>query len=548
MNAPHDNQPTLRIAELVVLEYGRSRQNKFGLGSQNIVGRQSECDIQLLSHQVSRRHAQINANDKSWTIQDLNSANGTFINGHAISGKHPLRSGDRIIFGDVLCVFQETTSPLEALVGTVATGDHPANSAPTQFIPIVPSQFMPQGEIKDESVLREDYEKLRITYELQKEIGSDINLDSLLEKILLRAFELLDCDQGVILLNNEQGQLKPRAFKSLNPSAAKVISSTLVSCVQERQMGIIWADILADERFNRSDSLIMRGVRSSMAVPILDDGQFLGAIIIEAFGKVGAFTEKDLNLVTTIANHACQFIKNSLLHSELKRSFDSAITTLSAVVDARHPLTAGHSERVAFYAHLIGTELRLDDDRMEVLRLAALLHDIGKIGIRDKILLKKGPFAADEREEMNAHALMTRNILDKFYFPHALKSIPAVAALHHERYDGSGYPEGLTGEALPLETRILTIADIFDALTSRRDYPKYDIHQKEVDDGRLPLAEAIGVIEEKSGIYFDPAVVTAFKRCLPRALLYYRGQHFEPEYVDPVIRSMAPELFVDTKV
>jgi hypothetical protein len=100
--------------------------------------------------------------------------------------------------------------------------------------------------------------------------------------------------------------------------------------------------------------------------------------------------------MTIIANHASQFIKNPLLHQELKASFDSAVTTLSAVVDARHPLTAGHSERVAFYAMLIGKEMQLSGDQMETLRLAALLRDIGKIGVRDEILLKAKLFSGQD--------------------------------------------------------------------------------------------------------------------------------------------------------
>jgi putative nucleotidyltransferase with HDIG domain len=216
--------------------------------------------------------------------------------------------------------------------------------------------------------------------------------------------------------------------------------------------------------------------------------------------------------------------------------------TLSAVVDARHPSTAGHSERVASYAMLIGEQMQLSADRMEALRLAALLHDIGKIGVRDKILLKGKPFSDQERREMNAHTTLTRSILEKFHFPQAMANIPKIAALHHERFDGKGYPEHLGGDDLPLETRILTVADVFDALTSRRDYPKYDSDEQLLAGGRMPLQEAIAVIDEKSGKQFDPAVVAAFKACLPQALLYHRGNHFELEYVDPVLTSIAPGL------
>ncbi len=540
MNIFRTKQPAFRKAKLIVEAYDGSSRREFGLARETSIGRMAESHIQLYSHQVSRRHAQIFSNHNGWLLRDLGSMNGTYLNGNPVEGERALNSGDEITFGDVPCVFVESASPLELLLGDETREQD--SSVRTQLIPVVQSQFLPENDICDEKILRQDYEKLRVLYELQKEIGSEINIDTLLNKILGRTFEFLECDQVVVLLTDERGELKPQAFKAKNPGNEQVISSSLVNCVRDKKAGIIWDDVMSDGRFNQSDSLIIRGVRSSMAVPILDSDKLLGAIIIEAFQKIGAFSEKDLHLMTTIANHACQFIKNSMLHRELKISFDSAVTTLSAVVDARHPLTAGHSERVAYYARLIGEELHLDTVRMETLRLAALLHDIGKIGIRDEILFKKGTFTENERREMNAHTTMTRKILDNFHFPQKLQNIPEVAGLHHERFDGKGYPEGLSGKQLPLETRILTLADIFDALTSRRDYPKYDGYKADFPDGRLPLADAIDTIEKERGEYFDPVVVEAFKRCLPRALIHYRGKHFEPDYVDSMIKSLAPGL------
>ena len=112
--------------------------------------------------------------------------------------------------------------------------------------------------------------------------------------------------------------------------------------------------------------------------------------------------------------------------------------TLSATVDAKHTLTAGHSERVAELSVRIGKALGLNGNRLETLRYAALLHDIGKIGISDEILLKNGPFNDSEREEMNSHPTKTKAILEKFHFPKMLRNVPAISALHHERIDGTG--------------------------------------------------------------------------------------------------------------
>ena len=231
------------------------------------------------------------------------------------------------------------TSPLKA--------DDVTTLTQTQDISAVYTEFLPEKDIPNESVLREDYEKLRITYELQRDIGSEIEIDLVLNRILDRTYEFLNYDRGTILIVNKKGKLKPRAFRSITDKNISSLSTTLIRHVINKKEGIISSDILTDQRFNTASSVILSGIRSTMAAPILNGDEVLGIIVIESSKKVGAFTEKDLLLIMTIASHTAQFIKNSLLHEELKISFDSAISTLSATVDAKHALTAGHSDRVA---------------------------------------------------------------------------------------------------------------------------------------------------------------------------------------------------------
>jgi putative nucleotidyltransferase with HDIG domain len=384
----------------------------------------------------------------------------------------------------------------------------------TQHISQVHTEFLPEKDIPTDGVLREDYEKLRITYELQRDIGSEIEIDLVLNRILDRTFEFLKYDRGIILLVNKRGKLKARAYRNIKNEKKNSLSTTLIRHVIENKEGVISSDILTDNRFNTADSIIFSGIRSTMVAPILQGNEVLGVIIIESSRKVGAFTEKDLLLIMNIASHTAQYIKNSLLHEELRVSFDSAIRTLSATVDAKHALTAGHSDRVAKLSVEIAKKLSLKKNRIEALRYAALLHDIGKIGISDKILLKNGPFSDSEREEMKRHPIKTKEILEKFHFPKMLKNIPIISALHHERIDGTGYPQGLTDSKLPLEAKILSVADVFDALTSLRDYPKHDETGKSLECERLSVSQAVAIIEKETGSHFDAAVVTALKGCL----------------------------------
>jgi putative nucleotidyltransferase with HDIG domain len=385
----------------------------------------------------------------------------------------------------------------------------------TQPVSQVDTEFLPEKDIPTDSVLREDYEKLRITYELQRDIGSEIEVDMVLNRILDRTFEFLNYDRGIILLVNKKGKLKARAYKNITDGKKNALSTTLIRHVIDKKEGVISSDILTDGRFNKADSIIFSGIRSTIVAPILQGNEVLGVIVIESSKKVGAFTEKDLLLIMNIASHTAQFIKNSLLHEELRMSFDSAIRTLSATVDAKHTLTAGHSERVAKLSVRIAKRMGLNKNRLEALRYAALLHDIGKIGISDRILLKNGPFNDSEREEMKSHPAKTKEILEKFYFPKLLRNIPTISALHHERIDGTGYPNGLTGSDIPLEAKILSVADVFDALTSLRDYPKYDETRKTLECKKMSVSQAVAILEKGTGSQFDAAVVTALKKCLP---------------------------------
>lgn len=285
--------------------------------------------------------------------------------------------------------------------------------------------------------------------------------------------------------------------------------------------------------FNRTyDETNQFRTRSVLCIPIR--GRRKRNIgVLQVINKKGKdrFDQDDEILIKGLVSQVGIALENSLLVDELKLSFERSIGSLSATVDAKHPFTAGHSERVTEYSLLMAGELGLTQDQCEVLKYASLLHDIGKIGIRDDILTKNGAFTPDEWTEMQLHPVKTRIILEKFHFPEHLRRVPEIASCHHERINGKGYPSGLQGDAIPLESKIMAVADVFDALTSKRDYPKYAFGEILKDD-RMPIKKVIAILHGDTGSHFDPVVVDAFQRCLKKALLRYRGAHFPPEYVD----------------
>jgi putative nucleotidyltransferase with HDIG domain len=181
---------------------------------------------------------------------------------------------------------------------------------------------------------------------------------------------------------------------------------------------------------------------------------------------------------------------------DLQEQFIGLLQALSQTIDARDPHTRGHSVQVCQYALAIGAELGFSPHRLERLEIAALLHDIGKIGVEAFILSKPAPLGELEMAAIRLHPLLGVRILESI---EQLADIIPIIRHHHERYDAGGYPDGLRGDQIPLEARILTVADSFDAMSSNRPYRK-----------ALSPQEAIQELREKAGTQFDPQIVEAF--------------------------------------
>lgn len=181
----------------------------------------------------------------------------------------------------------------------------------------------------------------------------------------------------------------------------------------------------------------------------------------------------------------------------LEESFCQTLDVLASALEARDPYTQGHTKRTAGYADSIALEMGLDGETRILINRAALLHDLGKIGTPDAVLRKEGSLTPAERGEINRHPADGARILKGVGF---LKEAAALVRYHHENYDGSGYPDGLAGSAIPLGARILAAADTLDAMTTDRPYRK-----------GLSFAEAEKELEKKAGSQFDPAVIEAFK-------------------------------------
>jgi len=179
------------------------------------------------------------------------------------------------------------------------------------------------------------------------------------------------------------------------------------------------------------------------------------------------------------------------------------VRRLALAAEYRDDETGGHNQRIGSYAAILAAQMGLDAKACEMLSYAALLHDLGKIGVPDSLLLKPGVFTPEERLAMQRHTTLGAELLADGYHPLILMS-HTVALTHHERWDGNGYPNGLRGEEIPIEGRIVAVCDVYDALTSKRPYKE-----------AWSSADAIAEIVRESGCHFDPVVVDAFLNCLP---------------------------------
>jgi putative nucleotidyltransferase with HDIG domain len=190
------------------------------------------------------------------------------------------------------------------------------------------------------------------------------------------------------------------------------------------------------------------------------------------------------------------------LVSRMHRSYLSTITSLARTIEAKDPYTGGHTERVARIACLVAEEMGFDSTDVRAINVGAVIHDIGKIGVPDRVLLKAGALEPEELDHIRRHPEISSYILAELDLPPIVKQM---VRSHHERFGGGGYPDGLAGEEIPLAARILSVADALDAMTSDRPYRN-----------ARPLPEALAEIDSRSGEQFCPRVVEALHACLRR--------------------------------
>ncbi|MBI5234067.1 MAG: HD domain-containing protein, partial [Deltaproteobacteria bacterium] len=250
-------------------------------------------------------------------------------------------------------------------------------------------------------------------------------------------------------------------------------------------------DVLSDPRFIRGANK----ASSMMCAPLMIKDKSMGIINISTEAPFEYFSG-DLKLFQSVTSQTAAAMQIAILYNDQTSAFDSTVCTLAETIEKRDHMTGKHTRRVMEYSKSIGVVLGLSLEELAGLELSAALHDIGNIGLKDSVLLKQGKLSGEEFEEIKKHPLYAEEILGHIS---QLKDIIPGVKYHHERFDGKGYPEGLSAGRIPLSARIITVADCYDTMTTDRPYRK-----------AMDIDSAFDELRKGMGTQFDPEVVEAF--------------------------------------
>ncbi len=349
----------------------------------------------------------------------------------------------------------------------------------------------------------EKIKQLNTLIELSALINSSMDIAEIRKRAIEAATKLVNTEAGSLLfLDEETGDLYFDVAIGEKGEKVKTIrlkkGQGIAGWVAEHDEPVIINNVELDPRFFKgADEKSGFTTKNMICVPIKTKDKLVG--VLQAINKKnGVFNTDDLDLLTGLSNQVAIAIENARLYDELRETFYATIHALAETIEKRDPYTGGHTKRVMNYSLAIGRIMGLSKKEMINLKLAAILHDIGKIGIRDNVLLKNDRLDYDEFKIIAMHTVYGAEILNHI---RQIKDIVPGVKYHHEKYDGSGYPDGLQGNDIPVIARIIAVADTFDAMTTDRPYRK-----------GLSFDEAFEELKKMAGTQFDPNVVNAFFR------------------------------------
>lgn len=358
--------------------------------------------------------------------------------------------------------------------------------------------------------MQEKVQQLELMNEFSALLNSTLDTDTVREKALEATCKLLRCETASLLLVDEA---KGDLYWESALGAGKALKNNVRLPIDDRSIagyvamtgqGLIVNDVPNDPRHSKKTVFKAGGfvTRNMICMPLKAKQKVLGVLqainrLPHLFGEGDAlFREDERRILEALSHQVSIAIENSKLYASVKKTFLDTVEALAEAIEKKDHYTGGHTKRVVYYTQCISKYLNLTAEEQERIRLGAVLHDVGKIGIEDNILKKQAPLDQEEWKVMQKHPDIGFDIMSRV---EGLKDVIGGMRYHHERWDGKGYPFGMKGEEIPLLARIISVADTYDAMVSTRPYRK-----------GLDPKIAYDEIVKYSGTQFDPKVVDAF--------------------------------------
>ncbi len=355
--------------------------------------------------------------------------------------------------------------------------------------------------------VRQRTKTLSFLYRIERDVSNKLKMEDVLKVVVEKVSSILNVQIcSILLVNDNTGKLSIECAKGLEEKILKdtelEVGDNISGWVVKHNRPILVKNIEKDTRFvKRSEEKYYN--KSLMSVPLATKDKVIGVINVNNKKSRRIFNQEDFRLLKQISAQVAIVIENTGLYKSLSDLYMRTIMTLAATIDARDHYTRRHSVMVAKYAVAIAEAMKLPPERVEIIRQAANLHDIGKIGVHDFILLKPGKLTDEEWKEIKLHSVKGAEILEPLVV--FLNGVIDMVKQHHERYDGKGYPGQYRDGEIDIGARIMAVADAFDAMLSERPYRKAYSKKKAVEE-----------LRENSGTQFDPKIVEAFLEVLSK--------------------------------
>lgn len=490
-----------------------------------VLGRQTGVDLHVQDASISRQHCRFEPLPGGrLRVVDLGSANGTTVNGRTVESAE-LSGGEIIGCGEVELLFlyrptaaPEATPGMSSMFssfstefsGSATTGAALSMDVGNDLGAAVRQRFAPRAKMYETPVASDRVERAEHALNAVCGLAEQLRLlrspAEVIDASLDAVLALTGTNRAALVLRDRgTGEIRVVRTKSDDAGAPKEfqISLTVVREVLDKNESLLVRDTGADDRFKDGLSIIIGGIKSLLCSPLGDENSAFGAIYADTTATGRVLTETQVDLLAAVGHQAGVALERAWLVADLQRLFVGAMLAMVRTLEAKDAYTRGHTQRVMLLALQLADRAGVAPDERDALELGGLMHDVGKIGVRDDVLGKPGRLTDEEFDAIKKHpglgALILGGMpnLDRLV---SLESVIKAVRGHHERLDGKGYPDGLAGDAVPRSARLLAIADVWDALTTDRPYR-----------AGMSVEDAWGIMEKGAGSQFDAPLLAVFK-------------------------------------